>query len=300
MVSPEGVLRKRLLAKRTLQDLGIVLPGHNGLFQALDVFLGAREGPEEAAGGLVGRRWRRVCEQLSQARQTLLQSTDFQIGLVDLLPANVGEGLRMAALESAVVVVAIAALVAGFADSAPEAPDWLVLGGAGELHLVHGVLIAEQLPAVAAVDVAVCGAQSFAAERVGAGVVARGALPVGLGNGVIGINDSRVGRRRSGSGSRGRRGMARRYSSGVDSRGRRAREVDNAIRFKDIEAFELLVENGERLELLGLFDLLFKPVLDFVLFGFLEILVVVVQVSKRGKSDGEEQQATWSGDYLFS
>jgi hypothetical protein len=39
-----------------------------------------------------------------------------------------------------------------------------------------------------------------------------------------------------------------------------------------------LIEDGKRLETLRLFHLLFKPVLDFILLDFLQVLVIVVEV----------------------
>jgi hypothetical protein len=51
------------------------------------------------------------------------------------------------------------------------------------------------------------------------------------------------------------------------------------VGFEDIEALELLVQDGEGLELLRLLHLRLKPVLDLILLFDDEVLVVVVEVS---------------------
>jgi hypothetical protein len=63
---------------------------------------------------------------------------------------------------------------------------------------------------------------------------------------------------------------------GVGGRLRRRRGV---VGFKDVEAFELLVQDGERLELFCLLHLRLEPVLDFILLLFDKIPVVVVEMS---------------------
>jgi hypothetical protein len=60
-------------------------------------------------------------------------------------------------------------------------------------------------------------------------------------------------------------------------RGRR--RCRRAVRFEDIEAFQLLVQYGERLELLRLDHLLLEPVLNLILLFLNKVLVVVVEMS---------------------
>jgi hypothetical protein len=62
--------------------------------------------------------------------------------------------------------------------------------------------------------------------------------------------------------------------------GRRRRR---AVRFEDVEAFELLVQDGERLELLRLDHLLLEPILDLILLFLDEVLVVVIEMSGVGQ-----------------
>ena len=52
------------------------------------------------------------------------------------------------------------------------------------------------------------------------------------------------------------------------------------IGLEDIEALELLIENSQRLKFLSFDHLCFEPILDFILLDLLEILVIVVKVSK--------------------
>lgn len=57
------------------------------------------------------------------------------------------------------------------------------------------------------------------------------------------------------------------------------RRRGRAVRFEDVEAFQLLVQDGERLEFLRLDHLFLEPVLDLVLLLLDEVLVVVVEMS---------------------
>lgn len=66
---------------------------------------------------------------------------------------------------------------------------------------------------------------------------------------------------------------------GCLSRTSRDRQGLRLVGFKDLEAAELLVDEGERLEALRFEDLLVEPRLDFVLLGFGEFLVDVVDVT---------------------
>jgi hypothetical protein len=67
-------------------------------------------------------------------------------------------------------------------------------------------------------------------------------------------------------------GTSVRSAARVGGRWRRGR----AVGFEDVEAFELLVQYGERLELLRLDHLLLEPVLDLILLFLDEVLVVIV------------------------
>jgi hypothetical protein len=51
------------------------------------------------------------------------------------------------------------------------------------------------------------------------------------------------------------------------------------VGFEDVETFELLVQDGEGLELLRLVHLRLEPVLDLILLLYYQVLVVVVKMS---------------------
>lgn len=61
------------------------------------------------------------------------------------------------------------------------------------------------------------------------------------------------------------------------------------VGFEYIQAFEFLVQHRERLELLRLVHLHFKPVLDFILLYFLEVGVGIVQMSMRRCENGTKR-----------
>ena len=54
--------------------------------------------------------------------------------------------------------------------------------------------------------------------------------------------------------------------------------LGRSIWFENVKAFEFLIENGERLESLGFEHLLLKPILNFILLVFFQVLVVVVEM----------------------
>lgn len=227
--------------------------------------LGAGQRPKVAASGLILRRRRRVRKKLSNSGQSFLQAADFEIGLVDGAAANGHELGGVIALES-VVSVARSSFIACLTDSAPEAAHRLMLSGPGKLHLVHGVFLAEQLSAVSTIDVAVCSTQSLPTQRVRASIMAGRALPVRFCHDIVRVQLSGFGRESARRGMSSTRRGGRRCGGrggGMDSQAR------TRIRLEDIETLELLIEKGEGLELLGLFDLLLEPVLDLVLFGLL-------------------------------
>lgn len=74
--------------------------------------------------------------------------------------------------------------------------------------------------------------------------------------------------------------------SGGGGRGNR----QGLVGFEDIEASELLVDYGKRLELFGLEDLLVEPGPDFILFDLGKLLVIVVDVSEECQRLGSESQ----------
>ena len=53
------------------------------------------------------------------------------------------------------------------------------------------------------------------------------------------------------------------------------------IRFEDIKALELLIEDRQWLEPLSLNHLALEPVFDFILFQLFKIFVVIVEVSRQ-------------------
>lgn len=69
------------------------------------------------------------------------------------------------------VVISGPGFVTGFADAVPPPAHGVRTGSAGEFHLVHGVGLAKQFAAVAAVYRSRTG---FGAERVGANIVGWG------------------------------------------------------------------------------------------------------------------------------
>jgi hypothetical protein len=92
MMSSKGVLSECLLAERTLHDRGVVFPRHNRLLQSSKLRFGAGyRRPEIITGSLRGLWWW-VRKQLSQPRQSGLQSADFKILLIDgLAPGSLEE-----------------------------------------------------------------------------------------------------------------------------------------------------------------------------------------------------------------
>ena len=76
------------------------------------------------------------------------------------------------------VIIARSGLVAGFADPTPEAADRLMLCRSRKLHLIHGVLLAEELATFSAIDVAVHTTQSCLANGVRASTILSISLPV--------------------------------------------------------------------------------------------------------------------------
>lgn len=153
-----------------------------------------------------------------------------------------------------------------------------MLGLAGQFHLVHGVFLTEEPAALSAVDSLLAASQGHlrARNRSFAGGIRTGisiaqALPVRAGDFLLRVSADGgwLTCGMSGDGAAG----------GVGDWGRRGRGRGGIIRLEDIEALELLVEDGEGLELLGLVHLLLEPGLDLVLLLDDEVLVGVVEMS---------------------
>lgn len=60
-----------------------------------------------------------------------------------------------------------------------------------QFHLVHGMLLAEELPALATVNAAIRGIQAFSARRLQTDIIQSANLPVILRNDVFGVQYSR-------------------------------------------------------------------------------------------------------------
>lgn len=140
-----------------------------------------------------------------------------------------------------------------------------------QLHLVHGMLLAEQLAALAAVDAAVGRVEALPARRLQADIVRSTGLPVLLRHDFI-----RIGR--SGVLLDGITIVTSRLPARA-CRGGGGEEV--LVGLEDVEPLELLVQDGQRLEALGLLHLRPEPGLDLILAVVLEVLVRVVKVSGR-------------------
>jgi len=127
------------------------------------------------------------------------------------------------------------------------------------------MVLAEELSALSAIDLAIGRVQSFPAHRLRTDIIRPGSLPMRPRYHLVRVNLRRL------------RGFC--WGRGADTwkRYRRRRSI---VRFKHIQALQLLVEYGERLELLGLDHLGLEPVLDFILFDLLEVFMGIIKVSK--------------------
>jgi hypothetical protein len=70
---------------------------------------------------------------------------------------------------------------------------------------------------------------------------------------------------------------------------------EGGVGLEDVEAAELLVDDGEGLEALGLVDLLVEPGADFILFDLGEFLVDVVDVPGAGSVRVRAEEGERSG-----
>lgn len=122
------------------------------------------------------------------------------------------------------------------------------------------MLIAEQLSALPAIDIAVRRAKPLPTSRIRATIVGPMSLPVVAFNDFIWIWW----------------GSLLRCSLG--------NEIGRAwsiIRLENIQTLELLVQNRQRLEFFGFDHLGLEPILDFILLDFFEVFVIVVKMSMR-------------------
>lgn len=121
--------------------------------------------------------------------------------------------------------------------------------------------LAKQPSTFPAIDAASKGAQHFPTGRLRAQIVSRGALPVFARHEFLGIND----------------GFER--WTGCAGCGRARREGHRLVGLKNLQAAQLGVDERQRLESLGLEDLLVEPCLDLVLFYGGKFLVIIVDVA---------------------
>lgn len=107
---------------------------------------------------------------MGELGEALLQTTNFQIGFVDMFPADGSESGGMIALGAIVIVVPLPGFVASLAYAAPDAAHRFVLSGARKFHLIHGVLLAKKPAALPTVDATVGSAQPLPAYRLATGI----------------------------------------------------------------------------------------------------------------------------------
>jgi len=127
------------------------------------------------------------------------------------------------------------------------------------------MVLAEQLSALSAIDLAIGRVQSFFAERLRTNIIRPRLLPMRPRHHLVRVNPWRF------------RGSY--WGRGADSRWN-CRSRRNIVRFKHLQALQLLIEDREGLELLGLDHLGLEPILDFILFDFFEVLVGIVEMSR--------------------
>jgi hypothetical protein len=124
------------------------------------------------------------------------------------------------------------------------------------------MLFTEQLPTFPTINTAIRSVKPFSTHGLGTGIIVTMSLPVLSCNNLVRVWLSR---RRFGRRSR------------LDGYGADGKALV-VIRFKDIKSFEFLIEDRQRLELLRLDHLGFKPVFHFILPFVLEVLVDIVKV----------------------
>lgn len=125
------------------------------------------------------------------------------------------------------------------------------------------MFLAEQLPALAAVDSAVEGAEGLLAHGVETDVIEGSPLPVGTSYGEIRVSVLGA----------GAPVLDRGEGRGRGGRGR------GVVGLEDVEALEFLVQHGDGLEGFGLQHAFAEPGADVVLFDFVDFSVEVVEVA---------------------
>ena len=123
------------------------------------------------------------------------------------------------------------------------------------------MFLTKQLSALSAINASVGGIQPLPAGRLQADVISGAHLPVVSGDGFVGVYGPRM---VHSSITRLRRPVVSNTRGYV------------VVRFENVKSFELLVQNGKRLETFGLIHLNLEPIFHLVLSIVLEILVHVV------------------------
>jgi hypothetical protein len=155
-MSSKTVLREGLLTKRADGDGIIVLPWNYGLLDGSHLrFIPGQGRPQIARGGVRFFQGGRIRKQLRQPGESRLQPAGLQILLIDHFPAHFAEEVEVIALEPGVIIIARATFIARLAHATPQPADGFMLCRAGKLHLIHGVLLTEELTAVSTVDLPV-------------------------------------------------------------------------------------------------------------------------------------------------
>lgn len=160
------------------------------------------------------------------------------------------------------VVVSFSRLVARLAYPSPVTADRLVVRTSAQFHLVHGVLLAEKASTFPAINASVYRPEPLSTCRIRAHVISCRALPMMSRYEFLRVDGS----------------FNRELASGCCC-GLRRRNKVGFIRFKNIEAAQLHVDHGQRLEALRFEDLFVEPCLDLVLFFGGEFLVGIIDVA---------------------
>lgn len=198
-----------------------------------------------------------------------------------MLPPGLGEGFGVISYETyhglvvnrislcekrtAVIVVAFPAFVASLTYPTPCPSDRFMLRRSRQLHLIHGMLFAEQLSAFPAIDATIAPTQPLPAHRLGARIVGRSSLPMFLRDDLVRVSHPYAG-----------------LCTDIHTASllcRRTRRGGGVVRFENVQPLQFLVQDRQRLKPFRLGHLVLEPCLDLILLDFLEIGVVVVKVS---------------------
>lgn len=134
-----------------------------------------------------------------------------------------------------------------------------MLGRPGELHLVHGMFVAEKPSTFSTVNLSIRLDESLPTRWLRAAIVRSRFLPVFPSNNFIWIRLRWFWNRCSCRSSRRARGL---------------------VRLENIQPLELLIEHSQWLKSFSLDHLSFEPVFNFILFDHFQIFVNIVKVSK--------------------